>query len=226
MIHACLGFIELLSSETFFIILGAASPRELVFIETWLPWSKKPCSSSRTWLLILTSSHDIWPITPRSEWNHGYLLCSTLISISIDSNRLLFKFDLRWLPIMRTSCLFQIDHFIRTLEDWRGWRNHWFWYVGILFFACLYKTTSPSLRELVGSNMLLLSAHIVWSQSIVHGSQVNIWFALLHVRLVQGLLRIKLNLMLNWALALWFLGFLDHQLHATLGKLLVELPLR
>ena len=71
----------------------------------------------------------------------------------------------------------------------------------------------------------MLSAHIVGSKSIVHGGEVNIRFALLHVGLIQGLWRVKLNLVLHLARTLGLLGFLDHQLHVSLRKLLAQLSL-
>ena len=81
--------------------------------------------------------------------------------------------------------------------------------------------------ELVRSNVLLFGAHSVRSECVVHGGEVDIRLALLHVRLIAAaLLRIELDLVLRLALALWLLWFLNHQLQVTLRELLVELCLR
>lgn len=90
----------------------------------------------------------------------------------------------------------------------------------VLFLACLHKVAPSTVAELVRSNLLLFAAHVVRSESIIHGSEVDIRLALLHVGLIAALLRIKLDLVLKLALALWLLGFLSHQLHVALGKLL------
>ena len=77
------------------------------------------------------------------------------------------------------------------------------------------------MAEPVRSKLLLFRADAVWSKCIVQSSEVDIRLALLHVGLISALRRIKLDLVLRLALALCLLRFLSHQLHVTLGKLLV-----
>ena len=90
-----------------------------------------------------------------------------------------------------------------------------------LFFTCLDKIASSSIGKPIRCNELLLSGDAVGSECIVHSGEVDIRFALLQIGRIATLLRIELDLVLWLALALWLLRFLNHQLHVTLGELLV-----
>jgi len=92
--------------------------------------------------------------------------------------------------------------------------------VRVLFFTCLDEIAPSSLAEPVRIAKLLFGADAVWPECIVHSSEVDIRPALLQVGLIAALRRMKLDLVLRLALALWLLRFLNHQLHVTLGKLL------
>lgn len=117
MIHTILRFVEHLPLIRLFFILGTAPAHKLVVIETGLPGGKQADPRPRSRLLAILTSHGIRSISSCSEWDNRDLLRASLASIPVDSNRLFFEFNLRWLPIVRTTRLFQVNHFVCALES-------------------------------------------------------------------------------------------------------------